>query len=103
MPNLNNLKAEEKHKLSNFWTGFAVGSVLVSASALMLGTKKGRETLKKLLEISENLEENLLSLAEEAEEKIFQKTDDIKNNFDKATERNKTHLGTLLDKIKIFS
>ena len=43
---------------SNFWFGFALGTVSVSALAYLLGTKKGRDQLKKVLEYAEQYEYN---------------------------------------------
>ncbi|MFA5136093.1 MAG: YtxH domain-containing protein [Patescibacteria group bacterium] len=46
-------------KLSNFWIGFAAGISGAAGLAFLFGTKKGRENLKKLLKLSENLDEQL--------------------------------------------
>ncbi|MBI4004506.1 YtxH domain-containing protein [Candidatus Roizmanbacteria bacterium] len=42
---------------TNFWFGFAVGSMSAMITTYLLATKQGRETLKKLIELSENLGE----------------------------------------------
>lgn len=51
-----------EHKVSNFWIGFSAGVIGASSVAFLLGTKNGREVLKKVLKFSENLEENLAHL-----------------------------------------
>ena len=42
---------------TNFWFGFAIGSISAVAIAYLLATRQGRETLKKLISLSENLGE----------------------------------------------
>ncbi|MBI4226569.1 YtxH domain-containing protein [Candidatus Roizmanbacteria bacterium] len=89
------MPGQNDNKSSNLWLGFAFGAIAATAVAFLLGTKKGRQTLKKLLELSENLEENALTIAEEIEETIL-------DNAQKLPEakQNKPILGTLLDKMK---
>ncbi|OGK23401.1 hypothetical protein A3A46_03065 [Candidatus Roizmanbacteria bacterium RIFCSPLOWO2_01_FULL_37_13] len=89
MPNQNH------NRNSNLWLGFAFGAISVAAVALLLGTKKGRQTLKKILELSENLEENALTIAEEIEEAIADRAEKLPE-----TKLDKPILGTLLDKMK---
>lgn len=48
-----------EHKLSNFWIGFSLGMAGATGIAFLLGTKQGREMVKKALKFSENMEENL--------------------------------------------
>lgn len=88
-------RGQNHNKSSNLWLGFAFGAVSVAAIAFLLGTKKGRQTLKKILELSENLEENALTLIEEIEETIIDKTEKLHE-----TKQDKPILGTLLDKMK---
>ncbi len=59
------MTSQNHHKLTQFWFGFALGTVAIGAGAFLFGTKKGRSVLKNLMEYSENLEENLVSLGEE--------------------------------------
>jgi len=42
---------------TNFWFGFALGSITLTAAAYMLGTKKGREKLKQLLQYADTIED----------------------------------------------
>ncbi len=84
------------HKISNLWLGFAFGAITTSVVAFLLGTKKGREILKKLLELTENLEENILIVAEEIEETLIDKAEKLKTSA-----KEKPALGNILDKMKI--
>jgi hypothetical protein len=55
----------DNHTNTNFWFGFALGSITLTAAAYMLGTKKGREKLKQLIEYAdtmENMPEELFAL-----------------------------------------
>ena len=82
-------------KTSNLWLGFALGAAITTTIAILFGTKKGRETLKKLLELSENLEENLQAIVDEVQETITDKVDKLQE-----ADQDKPILGTLLDKMK---
>ncbi|MEK7078981.1 MAG: hypothetical protein AAB929_02825 [Patescibacteria group bacterium] len=48
-----------EHRVSNFWVGFSLGIGGAVGLAYLFGTKMGRNTVKKVLRFSENLEENL--------------------------------------------
>jgi hypothetical protein len=50
---------KNKEQPSNFWFGFALGTIAAVGSSYLLGTKNGRDLTKKLLDLTENLEENL--------------------------------------------
>jgi len=54
----------QKNNSENFWSGYSLG--VLSGGLLMyaFGTKKGRETLKKMLNQSETIEDNLSQLVE---------------------------------------
>lgn len=54
----------QKNNSENFWSGYSLG--VLSGGLLMyaFGTKKGRETLKKMLSQSETIEDNLSQLVE---------------------------------------
>lgn len=96
MPSYSPAKRDQNHNnFSNLWLGFAVGVITTTTLAFLFGTQKGRRILKKLLELSENLEENALAIAEELEETIAEKVDKFAE-----TEQHKPILGTLLDKMK---
>jgi hypothetical protein len=96
------------HKLTQFWFGFALGSVAIGAGAFLFGTKKGRSIVKRLVEYSENLEENLISLGKEYGEEFGTKVFDIgkkivENKSESSIEHNTTPLGGLLEKMKGYS
>ena len=89
-------KRDQNHnKSSNLWLGFAFGAIAATTIAFLLGTKKGRQMLKKILELSENLEENALTIAEEIENTIIDKAEKLSD-----TKPNIPILGNLLDKMK---
>ena len=88
-------KANE-HKVTDFWSGFALGAGALTLIAFLLGTKKGREFLKKALDISENLEDHVRDLLEEKGEEGF--IEEIKEKVQEIP--NYTGLGNIIDKIK---
>ena len=55
---------QSEHRLTNFWIGFSCGIAGAVGMAYLFGTKSGRDTVKKMLLFSENLEENLVRLIE---------------------------------------
>jgi hypothetical protein len=50
---------------TNFWFGFALGTLAATGLGYLFGTKKGRETLTQMVKFSENLPENLEHLLDE--------------------------------------
>ena len=107
-PNPNN-----HHQVNNFFFGFALGVGAAGAAAFFLGTKKGRKMLKSALELSENLEENLLLLGEELGQTLAEKGIDLREelkNLPKQVTTTVSHfkkehhgLDGLLHKIKALS
>ena len=61
---------QNNYQPSAFWFGFSLGTIATGLSLYFLGTKKGREKLKKIMDLTENLEENALVLFQELEEHI---------------------------------
>jgi 2-oxoglutarate ferredoxin oxidoreductase subunit alpha len=59
------MTSKEHNNTTNFWSGFFIGGVLVFLVGFFLGTKKGREYLKKILEMTEDWEEKLDNLLKE--------------------------------------
>ena len=59
-----------EHKSSNFWFGFALGTIGAVASSYLLGTKNGRKKLQQILDITENLEDNLDLLTTELKKEL---------------------------------
>ncbi|QQG44534.1 MAG: hypothetical protein HYW86_01300 [Candidatus Roizmanbacteria bacterium] len=49
------MKKQNNHP-TNFWFGFALGTLSTAVAVYLLGTKQGRHKLKKVLEMSENIE-----------------------------------------------
>jgi len=102
--------ASEHHK-TNFWTGFAFGSVAVGVATYVFGTKKGRKQLKDFLELAENMGEDLDGVIETLK-KEFKDTDlpeeikKISTSFEKHLNpeiKKSFHLSSIIDKIKNLS
>lgn len=83
---------------NNFWLGFLLGGVLGAASLFLFGTKKGRQTLKKIIESAEELEESLAETIENLEEKIEESQEKIGNKIE--TIIPEKNIGSVLQKIK---
>ncbi len=99
---------EKQNKLSAFWFGFLLGGGLTATAAFFLGTKQGRKTLKKVLELSENMEDTLEELVDEYGDEIKEKgleiADELKKNSKNLLNTPESHsLHSLLDKMKVFS
>jgi len=86
---------QNHNKNSNIWLGFAFGAITATTLAFFLGTKKGRLMLKKILELSENLEDNALVIAEQIEEALIEKAEKITDQ-----KSDKPILGNVLEKMK---
>lgn len=69
------MAAQSNHSPSTFWFGFALGTMATGLSLYLFGTKKGRATLKKVMDMTENLEENAFSLFQELEEHVVVPTE----------------------------
>ena len=50
-------KHEPQHPNTNFWFGFAIGSITLTGLAFLMGTKKGREKLKQLVEYADTIQD----------------------------------------------
>ena len=50
-------KPEHQHPNTNFWFGFALGSITLSGLAFLMGTKKGREKLKQLVDYADTIQD----------------------------------------------
>lgn len=86
----------DHHKVTDFWSGFAFGASALTLIAFLLGTKNGRDFLKKALDVSENLEEHVKNLLMEKGEEGF--VEEIKEKVQEIP--NYTGLGNIIDKIK---
>ncbi len=82
-----------KHKTSNLWFGFALGMTASGVIIYLLGTSKGRERLKKLIDFAENtnIEEYIEGLVDKLDDRV-EKTNGINSGMD-----------NLIDKIQSFS
>lgn len=47
---------DHSRKTSNFWFGFVLGTSASAAALYFFGTKKGRENMRRFLELTEDLE-----------------------------------------------
>jgi len=94
---------DQNNKKTNFWFGFTLGAGSIAVSAFLLGTKKGRQLLKKAIDFSENLEENLVLLGEELEEIIVEKGQEIKEDLKKSHPKDKPTFSNILTKIKTLT
>lgn len=81
------MEKKNEHQVSNFWFGFLLGTLFVLIGGFFLGTKKGREHLKKILEVTDNLEEKIDLLMKEI------------NNFEEK-EKNSESIPSIINKIK---
>lgn len=97
MANNNPVTRDQSNKSSNLWLGFAFGAISTVTIAFFLGTKKGRQMLKKILELSEDLEDNALVIAQQLEEALIEKAEKANN-----LKPDKPILGNVLEKMKIL-
>lgn len=88
---------------TNFWFGFAVGSITAAATGYFLGTKQGRQTLKKIIEYAETVEEHegpvLLEHIKNAMKTISQNTSEIGEEAP-VLERPPQSIENIMEKIK---
>lgn len=109
MQNQNQLKLEHEHKLSSFWFGFLLGGVAAGSAAFFLGTKRGRKTLKHLLEMTEDMEQSLETLFDEYGDEIREKGSEFFDELKKLPKGDShtpivgSTLHGLLDKMKTLS
>lgn len=86
------MKKTNKPSTTNFWFGFVFGIASAAGASYLLGTKNGREKLKKLLEYAEQYGENPDELMKMLETFSEEKTKEL--------EPVKTNLNTLMDKVR---
>ena len=92
------MASQNNPKTSNFWFGFSLGIVSISALIYLFGTEKGRKTLKKLLDLTENLEDTINLLTEE-----LTGTTIFKEEKKEGNKKTISSVNSLLDKMKILS
>jgi len=91
---------EKNHRIGNFWFGFALGTVFTTLVVFLLGTKKGRKTLKSVIDFSENIENNLSELIIDLENKL--KKDQEKNKENNQI-KTKNNIFKIIDQIKFLT
>lgn len=69
------MKKIDNHQPSNFWFGFALGGVTAFGTSYLLGTKKGREFLKEIVELSEQFPERIPEFIEDLKKFSFESTE----------------------------
>ena len=82
---------EPPHPNSNFWFGFAIGSITLTGLAFLMGTKKGREKLKQLVEYADTVQdmpEELFNLIPAVKD-MLKSADNPDENIHKPTNNHK--------------
>ena len=93
-----------KHKASNFWFGVALGMTASGAALYLLGTKKGRDALKKVIDFAENADiEKVLEEVVANFEDGVEKTKEVAGELQSSAGKHGSGLHSLIDKIGSFS
>ena len=93
-----------KHKASNFWFGFALGITASGAALYLLGTEKGREALKKIIDFAEKTDiEKVLEEVVAKFEAGIEKTKERAQEHHSTQGKQNSGLHSLIDKIESFS
>lgn len=58
------MKNQVNHSPSNFWFGFSLGAITAIGASYLLGTNRGRETLRKIILMSERFPEKMPEIIE---------------------------------------
>lgn len=86
---------------SNFWFGFALGTIGATAVGYLLGTQNGREILKKLITYAEEFENDPQKLNEFINSlKNIKKETHIGENASETMPKVINTLSTVLDRVK---
>jgi len=83
----------------NFWFAFALGSTLVAATVFLLGTRKGRDALRKIIDRAENLDND--SFAKELIKGIEKLASANQNKEERSS--SSINVSSLLKKIEGFA
>ena len=97
------MEKTKESNTSNFWFGFILGGGMAILFAGLFGTKQGRIFLKKALELSENWEENVISLLKQMEREYKKEEDNIFEKLkikQKIEKKEPTTLPEVVNKIK---
>lgn len=71
---------KEKQHSDNFWSGFALGGVVGGALLYAFTTKRGRSTIKKMLDGTETIEHNIENILEMLQKNQLISQDEEKNS-----------------------
>lgn len=69
---------------TNFWFGFAFGAIAIGGLGYLVGTSKGRNVLKKILETAENYNGDINPIIKEITKELSNKLEDL--SFNQETE-----------------
>lgn len=83
----------------NIWFGVAVGMLLGGGGLYLLGTKNGRDMLKKIIALAEDMELSLADVLSNIEE-VFENENPVISRKDDSVITHSDSLNTVLDKIK---
>lgn len=86
------MKKQNKPPATNFWFGFSFGVASMAGAAYLLGTAKGREKLKKLMEFAE--QHNMKS------GEIFEFVQNMGEPKKKDSSEIKSNLESIIDRVK---
>ncbi len=102
------MKKHDNPTNTNFWFGFALGSITLTAAAYLIGTKNGRERLKQLLEYADSVQDvpeeffvllpAIREMLNKNEEK--QKKESDENKDESVGSKLNKSLDSLLEKVK---
>jgi hypothetical protein len=81
-----------KESVSNFWLSFVLGFFLGGGAIFLLGTKKGRKFLKKIIQSAEELETSLEAIVEDVGVKIEEKKEIINPPLSSVLEKIKSSI-----------
>ncbi len=70
----------EKPHSDNFWSGFALGTLAGGAMLFAFTTKRGRNTVKKMLDNTETLEHNIENILDMLQKNQLISHDDEKDS-----------------------
>lgn len=68
------MKNQANHLPSNFWFGFSIGVITAIGATYLLGTSKGRESLRKIILMSERFPEKIPEIIETFQKIAGEKT-----------------------------
>lgn len=88
-------KNEHAHHQDTFWSGLSLGAIVGATGLALFGTKRGRELVQKMLDVTENFEESAAGLIQDLEKEL-----DVDENVKAAGSAGANAIESLLDKIQ---